>query len=182
MRRRTPHSTSFTAMLTKQVCSPAVAQTLNKLAVPQESVWYWVASRRRQYPLLCSAAEVTAMPLFHRVAVAAFTVGERGELLPSTTEQHDAVLHWRCETSSRGFTVASVGARGDQQTRLERKAASEAEARAQMLRYLLEHALYTPSGSGLSLGERTAPLTCNSVWRERRPDAAALHSGRAPVC
>ena len=62
------------------------------------------------------------MPLFHRVAVAAFTVGELGELLPSTIEQHDAVLHWRCEKSSRGFTVAYVGARGDQQTRLEGKA------------------------------------------------------------
>ena len=83
------------------------------------------------------------MPLFHRVAVAAFTVGELGELLPSTIEQHDAVLHWRCEKSSRGFTVAYVCARGDQQTRLERKAPSEAEARAQMLRYLLDNALYT---------------------------------------
>ena len=144
MRRCTPHSTSFTAMIAKQVCSPAVAQTLKELGVPQESLWYWVASRRRQYPLLCSAAEVTAMPLFHRVAVAAFTVGELGELLPSTIEQHDAVLHWRCEKSSRGFTVAYVGARGDQQTRLERKAPSEAEARAQMLLCLLEHALYTP--------------------------------------
>ena len=83
------------------------------------------------------------MPLFHRVAVAAFTMGELRELLPSTIEQNDAVLHWRCETSSRGFTVASVCARGDQQTRLERKAPSEAEARAQMLRYLLDNALYT---------------------------------------
>ena len=83
------------------------------------------------------------MPLFHRVAVTAFTMGELRELLPSTIEQNDAVLHWRCETSSRGFTVASVCARGDQQTRLERKAPSEAEARAQMLRYLLDNALYT---------------------------------------
>ena len=109
MRRRTPHSTSFTAMIAKQVCSPAVAQTLKELGVPQESLWYWVASRRRQYPLLCSAAEVTAMPLFYRVAVAAFTVGELGELLPSTIEQNDAVLHWRCEKSSRGYMYARVG-------------------------------------------------------------------------
>jgi hypothetical protein len=82
------------------------------------------------------------MPLFQRVAVSAFTVGELGELLPGAIEQDDEVLHLRCEKSSRGFTVA-YGLRGEQHSRIERKAPGEAEARAQMLLYLLENNLCT---------------------------------------
>jgi hypothetical protein len=143
MGRRTPHTTPFTALIAKQVCSPAVAQTLKERAVPQDSLWYWVASRRGQYPLLCTAEELAEMPLFQRVAMSAFTVGELGELLPSAIEQNDEILHWRCEKSARGFTVA-YGRRGEQQNRIERKAPSEAEARAQMLLSLIENNLYIP--------------------------------------
>jgi len=143
MGRRTPHTAPFTALIAKQVCSPAVAQQLKERAVPQDSLWYWVASRRGQYPLLCTAEEVAEMPLFHRVAVSAYTVGELGELLPSDIEHDDEVLHLRCEKSSRGFTVA-YGHRGEPQGRIERRAPSEAEARAQMLLYLIENNLYAP--------------------------------------
>ena len=143
-RRRTPHAASFTVTIAKQVCSPAVAQQLKAVAVPQDSVWYWVASSRGKYPLLFTAEEVAEMPLFHIVAVSAFTVGELGELLPSTIEQNGEVLRFLCEKSARGFTVAYVLSRGEKQTRLERKAPSEAEARAQMLLYLVENNLYTP--------------------------------------
>jgi len=83
------------------------------------------------------------MPLFQRLAVSAFTVGELGELLPSAIEQEDEVLHLRCEKSARGFTVAYAH-RGEQQSRIERKAPSEAEARAQMLLSLIENNFYTP--------------------------------------
>ena len=144
MGRRTPYSAPFTATIAKQVCSPAVAQQLKEVAVPQDSLWYWVASSRGTYPLLFTAEEVVEMPLFHRVAVSAFTVGELGELLPSSIEQTDEVLRFRCEKSSRSFTVAYVLARGEKQTRIERKAPNEAEARAQMLLYLIENKLYTP--------------------------------------
>jgi hypothetical protein len=92
MGRRIPHSAPFTATIAKQVCSRAGAQQLKDAAVPQDSLWYWVASRRGQYPLLCTAEEVAEMPLFQRVAVSAFTVGELGELLPSAIEQSDEVL------------------------------------------------------------------------------------------
>ena len=61
----------------------------------------------------------------------------------SSIEQSDEVLRLRCEKSSRGFTVAYVLPRGEKQSQIERKASSEAEARAQMLRYLLDNALYT---------------------------------------
>ena len=142
-RRRTPHTAPFTAAIAKQVCSPAVAQTLKERAVPQDSLWYWVASRRGQYPLLYTAEEVAELPLFQRVAVSAFTVGELGERLPGAIEQDDEVLHLRCEKSARGFTVA-YGLRGEPQGRIERKAPGEAEARAQMLLYLLENNLCTP--------------------------------------
>jgi hypothetical protein len=131
-------------MITKQVCSPAVAQRLKEMAVPQDSLWYWVASRREQYPLLYSAEEVAAMPLFHRAAVSAFTVGELGELLPSAIEHDDEVLRFRCEKSARGFTVAYVPSRGEKRSRIEQKAPSEAEARAQMLLYLIDNKLCTP--------------------------------------
>jgi len=144
MGRRTPHTAPLTALIAKQVCSPAVAQQLKERAVPQDSLWYWVASRRGQYPLLCTAEEVAAMPLFHRVAVSAFTVGELGECLPSSIEQSDEVRCLRCEKSSRGFTVAYVLPRGEKQSQIERKASSEAEARAQMLLYLINNKLYPP--------------------------------------
>jgi hypothetical protein len=70
-------------------------------------------------------------------------VGELGEVLPSAIEQNDEILHWRCEKSARGFTVA-YGLRGEPQHRIERKAPSEAEARAQMLLSLIENDLYAP--------------------------------------
>jgi hypothetical protein len=108
-----------------------------------QTPWYWVASRRGQYPLLYTAEEVAEMPLFQRVAVLAFTMGELGELLPGAIEQDNEVLQLRCEKSSRGFTVA-YGLRGEQHSRIEHKAPSEAEARAQMLLSLIENNLYTP--------------------------------------
>ena len=143
-RRRKPHSAPFTDTIAKQVCSPAMAQKLKEVGVPQDSIWYWVASSRGKYPLLFTAEEIAEMPLFRMVAVSAFTVGELGDLLPSSIEQNDEVLRLLCEKSSRGFTVAYVLARGEKQNRIERKASSEAEARAQMLLSLIENNLYTP--------------------------------------
>ena len=141
---RKPHSASITDTIARQVCSPAVAQKLSALGVPQESLWYWVASRRKKYPLLMTVEELSEAPLFQTVAVSAFTVGELGVLLPSTIEQEGEFLGFLCSKSFRGFSVAYALAPTEKPNRVEIKAVSEADARAQMLIYLIENNLYIP--------------------------------------
>jgi hypothetical protein len=142
--RRKLQGARFAEKIAKQVCSPALAQHLKVLGVPQDSLWYWVASSGGTYPLLAAEEELSAAPLFQAAAVSAFTVGELGELLPSTIEQDGEVLLFRGLKSPRGFSVAYVLTLADRSSGVERKAATEAEARAQLLIYLLEQGLYTP--------------------------------------
>jgi hypothetical protein len=130
--------------MAQQVCSPALAQQLKAVAVPQDSLWYWVPSRGGKYPLLVPAEELVDHPLFQVAAVSAFTVGELGELLPSAIEQDGEFLSFLCLKSPRGFSVASLLNPADRQSGMEIKALTEADARAQMLLYLIEHKLFTP--------------------------------------
>jgi hypothetical protein len=142
--RRKLHGARFPDKIAKQVCSPALAQQLKALGVPQESLWYWVASSGRTYPLLAAEEDLSAAPLFQAAAVSAFTVGELGELLPSTVEQDGEVLCFRSLKFPRGFAVAYVPTEADRYSGVEMKAATEADARAQLLIYLIENSLYTP--------------------------------------
>jgi hypothetical protein len=142
--RRKLHGARFPDKIAKQVCSPALAQQLKALGVPQQSLWYWVASSGRAYPLLAADEDLFDAPLFQAAAVSAFTVGELGELLPSTVEQDGEVLRFRGLKFPRGFAVAYVPTEVDRYSGVETKAATEADARAQLLIYLLENSLYTP--------------------------------------
>jgi hypothetical protein len=83
-------------------------------------------------------------PLFQAVADSAFTVGELGELLPSMIEQNGEFLSFLALKSPRGFSVAYVVNLADQQSGIEIKALTEADARAQMLIYLIENKLVVP--------------------------------------
>ena len=143
-RRRNLLGARFPEKIAKQVCSPALAQQLKAVAVPQESLWYWVPSSGGKYPLLVPAEELVDHPLFQVAAVSAFTVGELGELLPSTIEQHGEFLSFLALKSPRGFSVAYVLTPADRQSGIEIKASTEADARAQMLLYLIENKLFTP--------------------------------------
>ncbi len=143
-RRRKPQDARFTEHIAKQVCSPAVAQKLKALAVPQESIWYWIPSSGGKPSLLMTAEELREYPLFQVLADSAFTVGELGELLPSSIEHDGEVLAFLCLKSPRGFSVAYLLHPADRQSGIEIKAPTEAEARAQMLLYLIEHKLFIP--------------------------------------
>jgi hypothetical protein len=142
--RRKLHGVRFPEKIAKQVCSPALAQKLKALNVPQESLWYWVASSGGTHPLLATDEDLFDFPLFQAAAVSAFTVGELGELLPSTIEQNGEFLLFLGFKSSRGFSVAYVLTPADRHSGVEIKAPTEADARAQMLIYLIENQPYTP--------------------------------------
>ena len=143
-RRRNLHGARFPERITKQVCSPALAQQLKAGGVPQDSLWYWVPSHGSHRPLLVSAEELGEYPLFQAAAVSAFTAGELGELLPSAIEQQGEFLRLLCLKTPRTFSVAYVLTPADRQSAIESKAPTEAEARAQMLLYLIENKLFTP--------------------------------------
>jgi hypothetical protein len=143
-RRRHPPGGRFPEKLTFQVCSPALALKLKAVGVPQDSLWYWLPSRGDHPPLLAPAAEVAAHPLFQTAAASAFTAGELGELLPSAIEQAGEVLHFLGRKSARTFSVAYVLTPAEGQSGIERGAATEAEARGQMLLYLIENQLVSP--------------------------------------
>jgi hypothetical protein len=143
-RRRNLHGARFPEKIAKQVCSLTLAQKLKAGGVPQDSLWYWVPSTSSQHPLLVSAEELGEYPLFQAVAVSAFTAGELGELLPSEIEQQGESLRLLCLKTPRAFSVAYVLTLADRQSEIESKALTEAEARAQMLLYLIENKLFTP--------------------------------------
>jgi hypothetical protein len=134
----------ITEKLARQVCAPALAEQLKAVGVPQDSLWYWVQSSRSTHPLLVTADEVVAHPLFQALALSAFTGGELGELLPSVIEQNGEYLSFLSLKSPRFFAVAYVVDPAERQSGIEIKAATEAEARAQLLLYLIEHQLFTP--------------------------------------
>jgi hypothetical protein len=143
-RRRNVHGARFPEKITKQVCSLPLAQKLKAVNVPQDSLWYWVPSTSSQHPLLVSAEEIADYPLFQATAMSAFTAGELGELLPSEIEQQGEFLRLLCLKTPRAFSVAYVLTPTDRQSEIESKAPTEAEARAQMLLYLIENKLFTP--------------------------------------
>jgi hypothetical protein len=143
-RRRTLSGARFPEKITKQVCSLTVAQKLKAVEIPQDSLWYWVPSSNSQRPLLVPAEEIGEYPLFQAAAVSAFTAGELGELLPSEIEQHGECLRLLCLKTPRAFSVAYVLTPAGRQSEIESKAPTEAEARAQMLLFLVENKLFTP--------------------------------------
>jgi hypothetical protein len=142
-RRHNLQGARFTEKIARQVCPPALAQQLKALDVPQDSLWYWVPSRSGQHPLLVPAEDLVEHPLFQTAAVSAFTVGELGELLPSEIEQNGEFLRLLCLKSPRTFSVTYVLTPADRQSGIERKPPTEADARAQMLLYLIENKLFT---------------------------------------
>jgi hypothetical protein len=143
-RRRNLYGARFPEKIAKQVCSLTLAQKLKAGDVPQDSLWYWVPSRSSQHPLLVPAEELSEYPLFQAAAVSAFTAGELGELLPSEIEQQGEFLRLLCLKTPRAFSVAYVLTPADRPSAIESKAPTEAEARAQMLLYLIENKLFTP--------------------------------------
>jgi hypothetical protein len=106
-RSRKPHHAASTDTIAKHVCSPAIAQQLKELAVLQDRLWYWVASSRRNYPLLFIAEETREILLFHRVSNRLYD-GRARRTLTQFRRADDEVLRFVCEQSARGCTIANV--------------------------------------------------------------------------
>jgi hypothetical protein len=112
--------------LQDQVCSLSLAKRLKDLGVTQhESVFYW----RPDGTALVDYWEV------HDGMVAAFTVGELGEILPDLyySERWAGTKEWTCNVRH--------DARLHKRRYPNMKADTEADVRAKMLIYLIENSL-----------------------------------------
>ena len=124
----------------QQVCSYELAKRLEELGVRQESVFWWV-DRKVTY----TGGRTLHAPL--QGGVAAFTVAELGAMLPDDliipAKNGKLHTHWlrfgRYRGAGHRFWCAYPG--GTARTNLEERAHTEADARAKLLIYLLEHNL-----------------------------------------
>ena len=133
--------------LEHQVCSRELAKRLAELGVRQESVFWWVDRKLTYTGGLAAHAQLQG-------GVAAFTVAELGEMLPdditipSKNGKPRVQTHWlrfgRYRVAGHRFWCAYPG--GSARTNLEERAHTEADARAKILIYLLEHHLISPPG------------------------------------
>jgi len=127
-----------------QVCSHELATRLAALGVRQESVFWWV-DRKVTY----TAGRASHAP--RQGGIAAFTAAELGEMLPDEiiipAKNGTPQTHWlrfgRYRGAGQRFWCAYPG--GTARTNLEERAPTEADARAQLLIYLLEHQLLSPT-------------------------------------
>ena len=126
--------------LEQQVCSHELAQRLAALGVRQGSVFWWI-----DRTLTYTGGRTSHAP--RQGGIAAFTVAELGAMLPDeiTIPAKNGTLHthWlrfgRYRVAGNRFWCAYPG--GTARTNLEERAHTEADARAQLLIYLLEHHL-----------------------------------------
>jgi hypothetical protein len=129
----------------QQVCSYELAKQLAELGVRQESVFWWV-DRKLTY----TGGRASHAP--RQGGIAAFTAAELGEMLPDEviipSKNGKPHTHWlrfgRYRGAGHRFWCAYPG--GTAQTNLEERAHTEADARAQLLIYLLEHHLLSSPG------------------------------------
>jgi hypothetical protein len=131
--------------LEKQVCSLNLAKRLMELGVKQESFCYWFTQSNAVpvVPLYGDDAErvfanwgAKKPPSSNGGLWSAFTVAELGELLPPyfCTVNGSSTAQWSCRKWSHGIIDAEVPTQ---------YAETEADCRALMLIYLLEHSLIT---------------------------------------
>ena len=127
--------------LKDQVCSLELAKKLKELGVPQESAFYYAVSKfgyTKDGTLFFE--KPTPLEKTHDF-LSAFTVAELGEMLPKTLEdeihvnEHRTIKGWASRFWKNGFLIEPP---------LE--ANTEADARAKMLIYLIEHGLVKPEG------------------------------------
>lgn len=108
--------------LDQQVCSLELAKRLKELGVKQVSCFKWV--HKSLLP------DVWVLGKRGKENVAAFTVAELGEMLPSMTISYFREIYdWHCKTHMTDYVV------NEEHT--------EADARAKMLIYLLDNKFIT---------------------------------------
>jgi hypothetical protein len=128
--------------LEKQVCSLELAERLKELGMKQESLFWWVemiyakiderGHTENTKPLWDIVNSEVAAWNDRRPRISAFTVAELGELIPPTLHLNGPYgwVSWKegAEWKCRAHYYASA----------DQIAATEADARAKMLIYLLE--------------------------------------------
>lgn len=135
--------------LESQVCSLELAKRLKELGVKQNSIFYYQGTKdeiEREHGMILEFGKV----LQHKEAdfFSAFTVAEFGEMLPVKISANDVGEEstygetWLTIEHSDGWWVSYENS--NHQMLVEQcNAATEAEARAKMLVYLLENQLIT---------------------------------------
>jgi hypothetical protein len=116
----------------QQVVSLKFAKRLKELGMKQESYFFWwkvPEDEGEGYVVADELAEVD-----HIGVASAFTVAELGSLLPAGTISYfNPYDDWQCKTPMHKKHI--------------KREWSEADARAKMLIYLLEHNMITPSST-----------------------------------
>ena len=130
----------------EQVCSKELAMRIDKLGVPQESVWYWVSIgtlNNKHVGWRLELSHNCEEPLTAQEHYSAYTVAELGELLPRNIKIECGICtvkEWRIiffeknfDANSKDFmmvkTIKVIGG------------LTEADVRAKMLIYLIENKL-----------------------------------------
>ena len=118
--------------LEQQVTSLELSKKLKELGVKQDSLFWWLEVSPGQWNTHCLSYGKRE----ENIGISAFTVSELGEILPEyfCSAQAGTQEKWVCEKYSHGTIDAEV-------PRLY--ADTEANARAKMLIYLIEHKLIT---------------------------------------
>jgi hypothetical protein len=130
--------------LEEQVVSLELAKKLKELGVKQESYWYHATSFTGE------------MRLYHDTehkddnrAISAFSVAELGQMLPEYTDGYKSVRTYWDKSKGVGAEISLPEKyyQDDQNSRhaTTHYAATEADARAKMLIYLIENKLYEPT-------------------------------------
>lgn len=126
--------------LEHQVCSLELAKKLKELGVKQESLFFWEYWNNQVYAVkfkpfvIVPDLSIKKLELF-----AAFTVAELGQLLPECILGEGDLMMWNyMEGDKRIFGIEYCGS-----SYPVFKSEKEADARAQMLIYLLENKLIT---------------------------------------
>jgi hypothetical protein len=126
--------------LEQQVVSLDLAKRLKEWGVKQESLVYWC-----DIPIITPPQyELEIRPFPDKRAYSAFTVAELGEMLPPTIKHEQRRLGLTSIAYSDGWEVGYQTADGKWATPgddLVKFATTEADARAQMLIYLIENKL-----------------------------------------
>lgn len=138
--------------LKNQVVSLELTKRIKELGVKQESFCYWFQPNNAvpAVPLYGDSYKrwkdnVGGKVLNHGGVYAAFTVAELGEMLPKEIDKARP-YKLQCYKSSEGWRVeywAGFNGSRDFRAGADNYAASEADARAKMLIYLLENKLIT---------------------------------------
>ena|SRR5258708_4404260 len=117
----------------EQVTNLELSKKLKELGVKQESLYYWGKAGMLGWQINNANYARSRWSIFH--IISAFTVAELGKLLPDTIEVNNT--HWTL-TIEKSFT-GSWDVRYGNEVRVSGKADTEADTRAKMLIYLIEH-------------------------------------------